>query len=108
MRITLIPLLLLFICSCKQKTPAELLPGNWKFDKTPEEVDARMIITKNTMLYKNKIYQDSASYTLSPDGKTITTSERNGNVDQLEIIKLTGDELVMTAKDKHDTLRLSR
>lgn len=108
MRKTLIPLLLVFIFSCKQKTPAELLQGSWKFDKTPEDVDARMIITKNTMLYKNKIYQDSASYTLSPDGKTITTSERNGNVDELEIIKLTADELVLTPRDKHDTLRLSR
>ncbi len=105
-----------FIClliSCNTQSNQKLIVGNW-IPLIPEaKGDERIIFLENNIAIStrlNKIPEpdDSAQYKISDDGKTITTTEKNGRIEELEIIKLSKTDLVLCRKGEKDTLRLKR
>jgi len=107
----------LIACNADTKSNQKLILGTW----IPQRLDA-MKIDQRLIFLENNIAvnvtqneqpdaNDSVTYKLSGDGKFLFTTEKNGRVEELKIIKLTEHEMVLLIKgndDKNDTLKLKK
>ena len=105
--------LICILFSCNTQSNQKLIIGNWIPFIPEAKGDERILFLENNIAVSTRLNKvpesdDSIHYKISDDGKILTTTEKNGRIEELEIIKLSKTDLVLFRKSEKDTLRLKR
>jgi len=103
--------LLSFIVSCTSKSNSQLILGSWSMHIAKPNATINLnFIDKNTLIVNfkvdNKDEIDSMNYKLINNEKKLITTEKNGDVEEFEIAKLSGSNLLLIKGN--DTLDLKK
>lgn len=113
---------LLFSTGCEKLNDEELLTDHiWKFKEiTTNSTDQNVIsivafvnalMTNSTMEFKKNgtftlsmlNQSESGTWELSDDGKTLYTTDSNGDTDEMTVVKLTKDDLILQGEEVDNT-----
>lgn len=101
--------------SCNNYPPKNLLAGTWKPMNPEEAMASKMTIQfleNKTAVIKIEGRaprgEDSATYEIKNQGKMLSTKDKSGKVENVQILELTDKKLVILSAGKGDTMKLVR
>jgi|SRR5882757_10143884 len=104
--------LIVLLFSCTQSNQ-KLIVGRWIPTGADTKSDQRIVFFEDhtavsLTLGKQPEARDSIQYKLTDDGKTLITTEKDGKVEELNIVNLSKTDLALMRKGHDDTFRLKR
>jgi hypothetical protein len=104
-------LVIVFATSCHHSPNTALILGSWHAFQPKDSINFTMEFNEHgTAILKAPMMDgggnDTMEYKLSDDGKKLTTTEKNGAVEELNIVELSKTDLILLKKS--DSLHLKR
>jgi len=111
MKRTAVVILLSFLISCSKKPNSQLIIGSWSMHIAKVNATINLNFTdKHTLIVNfredDKDDRDTMNYKLINNEKGLITTEKNGDVEEFDIAKLTINNLVLIKGN--DTLDLKK